>query len=314
MNPLVKAIQELAVFLGKKLDRLIDQPQKIQLDIGDISKQVDSFTQQSARLLSIIPEALQSNNKEVRASVLDFSKSLDELARNIQQSVESTKPLNAALLSQLKTESLTRTQDTQEQIKAFKVLPEAITSQTSTLTRGLADATVQIVNASKEITEALDTQDIDLSPVIKQLQKLNDTLSKKEPVTDKEVIKQLKEINKALAGSATNKTPQYIIGGGGGGTALSSTVDNGAKTVGVSAVQITSSSYKTKNGVVVKAAASNTGIIYVADSSTVTANSSDATDGFPLSASQSITIPVDKPSRIYAIASLADQKVFWLGQ
>lgn len=82
--------------------------------------------------------------------------------------------------------------------------------------------------------------------------------------------------------------------------------------VDTSAEQLTATSFHTRKGVVVKAADANSGTIYVGNSSSVTANSADATDGFELGAGQSITIEIDDPSKIYVIASAANQKVFWL--
>jgi hypothetical protein len=65
-----------------------------------------------------------------------------------------------------------------------------------------------------------------------------------------------------------------------------------------------------KRGVQVKAAAANTGKVYVGNSD-VTAGSADATDGFELSASQGLFVPAQDASTVYVVGSAGGQKVFW---
>lgn len=90
------------------------------------------------------------------------------------------------------------------------------------------------------------------------------------------------------------------------------TFSHGAKSsIGTSALQMTTISSTSKKGVLVKAADSNSGIVYVGKS-TVTAGTVDATDGFELWAGESVVIPVDNPNKIYVIASTTAQKVFWV--
>ena len=81
--------------------------------------------------------------------------------------------------------------------------------------------------------------------------------------------------------------------------------------VDTTAEQLTATSVRCSRGVVVKAANSNTGTIYVGNSD-VTANSADATDGFELGAGESVTIEVDDVNKLYVIASAANQVVYWL--
>ena len=86
-----------------------------------------------------------------------------------------------------------------------------------------------------------------------------------------------------------------------------------ASTVGTSAVQLPNQ--EIAEVLLIKAAASNAGIIYVLNNSGVTANSADSTDGIPLSAGESITITPFMAGRnsntIYCIASAASQKIFY---
>ena len=81
--------------------------------------------------------------------------------------------------------------------------------------------------------------------------------------------------------------------------------------IGTSAVQLTSSSHVSR-GVQVIADSTNSVIVYVG-LSTVTADAADGTDGFPLSAGESIVIPVIDPSLIYVRApSGSSSKVFFI--
>lgn len=88
---------------------------------------------------------------------------------------------------------------------------------------------------------------------------------------------------------------------------------HGAKSaIGATALQLTATSEKLVNGLLLVADPSNTGTIY-AGKSGVTAGSADATDGIPLAAGDALTIEVLDPSIIYLIASTTGQKVYYLG-
>jgi hypothetical protein len=90
-----------------------------------------------------------------------------------------------------------------------------------------------------------------------------------------------------------------------------SSFDHGSKgSIGLTALQLTASSITAKKGVLVKASAANTGIIYVGNSD-VTANSTEATDGYELYAGEAVLIEVDNANKIYVIASATGQKVFF---
>ena len=90
-------------------------------------------------------------------------------------------------------------------------------------------------------------------------------------------------------------------------------METGRKTVGVTAVALVSSqSVRGNTGVEIYSDAANEGVIYVGSRSTVTANSADATDGFPIAAGKSILIPIRNPNDIYVIASEASQKIWWM--
>lgn len=94
--------------------------------------------------------------------------------------------------------------------------------------------------------------------------------------------------------------------------ATASSFDHGSKSaISTAAVQITSTSTATTKGVLVKAANANSGTIYVGNSD-VTRGTTDATDGFELSAGESVVVMVDNANKVYVIGSASGQKVFWL--
>ena len=81
--------------------------------------------------------------------------------------------------------------------------------------------------------------------------------------------------------------------------------------IGTSAVQITTSQHVSR-GVQIIADSTNSVKVYVGIS-TVTADSADGTDGFPLAAGESVVIPVIDPSTVYLIASTGStSKVFFM--
>lgn len=89
------------------------------------------------------------------------------------------------------------------------------------------------------------------------------------------------------------------------------TFDHGAKSsIDTTAVAIVATKTICRRGVQVKAAAANTGKVYVGNSD-VTNGSADATDGFELSAGQGLFVPTQDAATVYAIGSAAGQKVFW---
>ena len=88
--------------------------------------------------------------------------------------------------------------------------------------------------------------------------------------------------------------------------------DHGSNSdVDTSAEQLTTTSIQTTKGVLVKAANGNTGIIYVGNSD-VTAATVDATDGMEVGAGESVMVPVDNANKVYVIASVNNQRVFWM--
>ena len=95
-------------------------------------------------------------------------------------------------------------------------------------------------------------------------------------------------------------------------SSVTSSLDHGSNLdIDTTAEQITTTSFACKFGVTVKADITNTGIIYVGNSD-VTAGTTAATDGFPLSAGETLTLEVNNPNLLYAIASANNQKIYWV--
>ena len=88
--------------------------------------------------------------------------------------------------------------------------------------------------------------------------------------------------------------------------------DHGSnRDIDATAEQITSTSYVPVFGVLVKADAANTGILYIGNSD-VTAGTTAGTDGMPLSAGESLLVKINNVNKIYAIGSAANQVVYWM--
>ncbi len=306
MNPIDSAL----AYLGKKLDLVVEAirntPQKVQLDIGDISTPVKEFTESTRKLSELLPELQKGNNRELARTVKGFTDELGRTTKALQSTLERSQAPSEQLLTFFRASAREKAIILAEHGEKIDKVPEAVEAQTVELLSAISSLEACVSKLDKEQKE------IDFFPVLQSLQKLTEKLNRPES-KNTDIIKALKAVEKAISEKEW-KEPKYIIGGGGSATQLSSTLDNGANTVGASAEQLTSSTYKCKNGVIVKASSDNTGKVYIGDSSAVTAGTADATDGFELSAGHSITIPVDKPSRIWLIGSAASQKVYWLGQ
>lgn len=94
------------------------------------------------------------------------------------------------------------------------------------------------------------------------------------------------------------------------------TFSHGRKSsIGTTAVQITTTDTAVRRGVLVKSSNENgTNKLYVGNSSAVTADSADGTDGYELGTGEAVVIEVDNATKVWVIADAgAANKVFWLG-
>lgn len=91
----------------------------------------------------------------------------------------------------------------------------------------------------------------------------------------------------------------------------------GHKVVGTTAVKLTDLEFKFSKGLLVRAPGSsdptpNTNCIWLGGAG-VTADSDAETGGVPLAPGDSINLPVNDPTEIYAISDGAAQDVAWMG-
>ena len=87
----------------------------------------------------------------------------------------------------------------------------------------------------------------------------------------------------------------------------------GAKSsISTSSVRMRVSSLPCVHGVMIKADPTNTGIVYIGNSSAVTNGSSDTTDGLTLSANDGVVLKITDANLVWLIASAAGQKVSYL--
>jgi len=92
---------------------------------------------------------------------------------------------------------------------------------------------------------------------------------------------------------------------------------NGHKTVGTSAVQLTPQSFKAEKGILIRSPGAddptpNTAVVWVAQTPNVTADSTGS-GGYPLAPGESVSLPVNDPSKLYVISTAADQTIAWMG-
>ncbi len=77
--------------------------------------------------------------------------------------------------------------------------------------------------------------------------------------------------------------------------------------IGATALQIQSAATKLNTGLTIKALSTNTHIIYIGDSGVTTSN------GFPLSAGNTVNVPVIDASTIYAVSAGTGDALAYIG-
>lgn len=84
--------------------------------------------------------------------------------------------------------------------------------------------------------------------------------------------------------------------------------------IGTSAVQLTTRNIVNRNGITIKAAAGNSGKVFIGDGNYITPGNLDGYDGYELSAKDSVTLPRSRwpnAASVWLIASGAGQQVFF---
>lgn len=92
------------------------------------------------------------------------------------------------------------------------------------------------------------------------------------------------------------------------------TFDHGSKSsIGTDPVPLVNKSIRVKRGVVVKASTKNDGIVYVGTNPALTPGTNDETDGWELSARDTITVEINDVRSVLLIEDTPGQRVFWVG-
>lgn len=91
----------------------------------------------------------------------------------------------------------------------------------------------------------------------------------------------------------------------------------GHKTVGATAVQLTEQSFQAEKGILLRCPGTddtvpNTDPVWVAQTPNVTSDST-GTGGFPIAPGESVSLPVNDPSKLYVISTAAAQTIAWMG-
>ena len=81
--------------------------------------------------------------------------------------------------------------------------------------------------------------------------------------------------------------------------------------IDTTAEQLTSTSYAAYVGVLFRADADNSGVIYLGNSD-VTAGTTAATDGLPLSAGDAVFLQISNANLVYGIGSAVNQKIYFM--
>ena len=90
-------------------------------------------------------------------------------------------------------------------------------------------------------------------------------------------------------------------------------IRTGSKTITDTATQLTAVDETGLRGVQIHAGSTNDDIVYVGESSAVTADGGDTTSGYPLAAGETLVLPTLRADELYLIAaSTGTNKVWWV--
>lgn len=89
---------------------------------------------------------------------------------------------------------------------------------------------------------------------------------------------------------------------------------SGRRVVGTGIVQFfpTPVSERVDSFIQIYGLAANSGAVYVGNTSNVTANSNDSTDGYPINAGKEVIITERDPNQLYLVADSGSQTIHWM--
>ena len=82
--------------------------------------------------------------------------------------------------------------------------------------------------------------------------------------------------------------------------------------ISTSALQLTTVDAEGQRGVQITADSGNSGAVYVGETSAITADGADGTDGYPIAAGETVVIPTLRADELYVIAGSSGHKVWWM--
>ena len=87
----------------------------------------------------------------------------------------------------------------------------------------------------------------------------------------------------------------------------------GSKTgITTSSAALSTTELHSRRGIQIVADSGNANRVFIGQSSSVTAGTAEATDGYPLAAGESIVLPVTDPNSIFVIGPAGTGKVFFV--
>lgn len=280
-KPVVEALSKLEKVLTKAVSSIDVQPQ-VDVSVPDIKVDAPKLD-------------LTSINKILKN---DIPKAFDKAIKGIPKT-EIPKNDYTPLVKQLKelSEKLDSI-DTGVRLKPTGVNAKIINSTSDPVPVDIQDSSVTVTGTITETNSAA---------IKTAVETIDNAISGNEMQVD--VVGALPAGTNAIGKLAANSGVD--IGDVDVTSAVSSSLDHGSnRDIDTTAEQITSTSFACKFGVIVKADITNTGIIYVGNSD-VTAGTTAGTDGFPLSAGETLTLEVNNPNLLYAIASANNQIIYW---
>lgn len=259
--------------LGKYLgDKLDALPLAVS---GAIKSSVDGM---KAALIEAITKNSREQSRVMGEAMSVFKSQASSMGKAAEEIKKAVSGIEVEVKASLDSEEISAKIDTTKLEQGIQILSNGI----GKMSESVADMGAQFEKMSTAFGKSLEKRS--------NIVKLDDD--------------QVRKLTGAMRGSS--------VGGVGG--AVSSTrpgFRTGRKTIGISAAQLVDEDIITEKGVLITAATGNSGVIYVGDRSTVTADGDDDTDGFPLVAGASITVPVTNAKHIYVIGSAASQKLWW---
>lgn len=335
----LKYLNKALVFIGRKFDDLEvllrGNKSEIKVDLGDSSEILLAVSGKLDDLISKMADGMEMEKKShtnENNKLIDFSKSNETLNR------AATLLKDLVIQTQSKNEKGSEIYDAVSEVSnKFKSLVDIINKQSDSIAAFVEQ--VKNSNQSKTVTDALvkvtntlekfevkipeikfptfdiiegklgkiidSVNSIKLKEVSDLLNEINSSIKNKKLEFPKSLLldnAQFRELRTLLAQGSGKGS---VVVAGGTGEIVSSTIRSGKKTVTTAGTRVVLGTTVAKS-VTIRALATNTGLIYVGD---VTVAS---TNGFQLSAGESVSLDISTLSRIYIDSSVNGEGVTYV--